>query len=324
MRAIIHSAFGAPREVLAIGDVARPTPGPAEVLVRVRASGVAKGIWLITQGLPYIARPAYGLRAPKQPVAGLAFAGTVDAVGEDVDAFAVGDDVFGYHAGSMAEFVAAPPDALARKPDRVSFEEAAAAPVSGLAALQAVRDSGKVEEGHRVLVIGASGGVGSFAVQIAKAYGAEVTGVASTRNLALVRSLGADYVVDYTREDPLAGARRYDVVIDIAGNRRVSRLRRVLVPGGTLVMVGGTGGRWTMGFGRTVRGMLLSPFVPERIVGLISEPNPRDLRALAVLMETGKLAPAVERTVPFTAAAEAVEEAGSGHASGTIVVRVRG
>ena len=323
MKAIVQTAFGAATDVLSLAEVDQPALGAGQVLVRVEAVGIAKGNWLITNGLPYIARPAYGMRTPKERVAGLEFAGVVEAVGDDVVSFSVGDAVFGLHAGALAEYVAAPPTALARKPPGVSFAQAAAAPISGLTALQAVRDGGHVQPGQRVLVLGASGGVGSFVVQIAKAFGADVTGVASTRNLDVVRALGADRVIDYTREDPVAGRPGYDVIIDIAGNRPVSRLRRALAPKGTLVIVGGTGGRWTMGFGRTVGAMMLAPFVRQRIVGLLSKPNPSDLQALADLMATERLRPVVQAPYPLARAAEAVESVGRGtHGNGTLVVAV--
>lgn len=319
MRAVIQSGFGRATDVLSVAEVGRPTIGPGDVLVRVHAAGVAKGLWLITRGLPYIARPSYGMRGPKQRVAGLQFSGTVAARGSDVGAVAVEDAVFGL-GPALAEFVAVPVEALARKPARISHEQAAAVPVSGLAALQAVRDGGRVRAGHRVLVIGASGGVGSFAVQIAKGYGAEVTGVASTGNLAMVQSLGADHVVDYTRDDPTVGRPDYDVIIDLAGNRPVSQLRRAVKPAGTLVIVGGSGGRWTMGFERTIGGMLLAPFVRQRIIGLLSQPNQDDLATLAELMATGRLSPVVPHSYPLDRAAEAIEAVGAGHGVGTMVV----
>jgi NADPH:quinone reductase-like Zn-dependent oxidoreductase len=288
--------------------------------VRVASVGISKGNWLITHGIPYIARPSYGMRTPRQRVAGLQFSGTVSALGKNVDAFALGDAAFGFHPGALAEFVAVPVDALALKPAGISFEQAAAAPISGLTALQAVRDGGRVQPGHRVLVIGASGGVGSFAVQIAKAYGAEVTGVASTRNLSMIRELGADHVLDYTREDPTDGRSIHNVIVDTAGNRPVSRLRNALAPEGTLVIVGGTGGKWTMGFERTIGGMLISPFVRHRIVGLLSKPNQHDLVVLAQLMASGKVTPVVQPPYPLTRSAEAIEAVGAGHGAGTIVV----
>jgi len=286
------------------------------------AAGVAKGNWLITHGLPYIARPGYGFRTPRRPIAGLEFAGTVVARAEGIDRFSIGDAVFGASGGAFAEMVSVPLSALALKPPLISFEQAATAPISGLTALQAVRDGGRVAPGQHVLVLGASGGVGSYAVQIAKAFGAQVTGVASTRNVGLVGSLGADHVVDYTREDPTAVAAQYDVIIDLAGNRAVSRLRRALVADGTLVIVGGTGGRWTMGFERTIGGMLIAPLVRHRIVGLLSKTNQEDLQALADLMAEGKLSPVVQESFPLSRAAAAVEAAGAGHGAGTIVLSI--
>ncbi len=320
MRAIVQSGFGVAADVLTVAEVAKPLAGPGEVLVQIEAAGVAKGNWLITRGLPYIARPMYGVLTPKHRVAGLQFAGTVAALGEGVDGFEIGDAVFGLHAGAFAEFVAAPVDALARVPAGISFGQAAATPISGLAALQAVRDAGRVRPGHRVLVIGASGGVGSFAVQIAKAFGAEVTGVASTRNLDTVREVGADHVVDYTREDPTAGRPGYDVIVDLAGNRPVSRLRNALAPEGTLAIVGGTGGRWTMGFGRTIGGVILGRFVRQRIVAVLSEANQEDLGVLADFMAAGKLRPIVQPPEPFDRAAEVIEMVGAGHGGGTMVL----
>jgi NADPH:quinone reductase-like Zn-dependent oxidoreductase len=320
MKAVVQSAFGPAHEVLSIAEIARPSIDAADVLVRVEAAGIAKGTWLMTHGLPYIARPSYGWRTPRERVAGLQFAGTVEAVGAEVDAIAPGDAVFGTHARALAELVAAPASALARKPDTIDFEQAAAAPIPGLAALQAVRNAGRVQAGQRVLVIGASGGVGSFTVQIARAYGASVTGVASTRNLEMVRGLGAERVIDYTREEIAAGPSLYDVIIDIAGNRRVAHLRRALQPEGTLVIVGGTGSRWTMGFERTIAGMLLSPFVRQRIVGLISTPNQADLQALATLMASGQVIPVVRHRVPLERTPEAIEAVGAGKGHGTLVV----
>jgi NADPH:quinone reductase-like Zn-dependent oxidoreductase len=320
LKAVVQSGFGHASDVLAVEDVERPTIGSSDVLVRVKAVGIAKGNWLITHGLPYIARPGYGLRTPKQRVAGLQFSGVVEQLGEDVGGFTVGDPVFGSGGGALAEFVAVPGDGLVSKPPQVSFEQAATTPISGQTALQAIRDGARAKPGQHVLVVGASGGVGSFAVQIAKAFGAEVTGVAGPRNLTVVRELGADHVLDYTREDPTAGFPAYDVVIDIAGNRPVSRLRRALAPEGTLVIVGGTGGRWTMGFERTIGGMLLSPFVGQRIVGLLSETSRHDLLALARMMDSGEVTPVVQAAFPVARAAEAIEAAGAGRGAGTIVV----
>ncbi len=322
MRAVIHTAFGQPEAVLAVEELERPTPGPNEVLVQVRSSAVAKGAWLTTVGLPYIARPIYGIRTPKVRVAGLELSGVVRAVGADVTRFAVGDEVFGTHAGALAEFAAVPEDSLAAKPAEVTFAQASAAPVSGLAALQAVRDAAQVKRGQHVLVIGASGSVGAFAVQIAKSLGARVTGVASAANIPRVLALGAERVIDYRREEIGADGTQYDAILDIAGNRPVSTLRRSLTPTGTLVIVGGTGGGLTMGFGRTIGAMMLAPFVKQRIVGFISEPNRSDLQVLAELMRSGAISPVVRTTFPLTEAAAAVELAGAGAGHGTVVVSI--
>jgi len=322
MKAIIHTAFGPPREVLQLQEVARPAMADGDLLVRVEAAGLAKGDWLIAHGLPYIARPAYGVRAPKQPIAGLAFAGTVSEAGAGAAGFAPGDEVFGTCSGALAEFVAVPASTVATKPPNISWVQAASAPVSGLAALQAIRHEAKVQSGEQVLIIGASGGVGSFAVQIAKSLGADVTGVASTRNLELLRTIGADHVIDYTREDITAVHETYDVIVDLAGNRPVSLLRRALTPAGRLIIVGGTGGRWTMGFGRTIGAMLLSPFVRQKLVGMISTPSADALRTLARMMADGEVRPIVASTYALPQAPEAVDLVGAGRAAGTVAVRV--
>lgn len=320
MRALLQSGFGPATNVLAVRDVERPAVPAGHVGVRVLAAGVARGTWLTTHGLPLIARPSYGWHIPKQPIAGLAFAGNVVEVGRDVTTLAFGEAVFGQAPGAFAEFVSVPVTMVARKPVNVSFAQAAAVPVSGMAALQAVRDAGRVRNGQRVLVIGASGGVGSFAVQIAKSYGARVTGVASTSHLELVRSLGADDVIDYTREEVGARPGRYDVVIDIAGNRPISRLRQVLEPAGTVVIVGGTGGRLTMGFGRTIRALLLNALVSHRLVGLLSNPNQEDLAVLSDLMAGEIVVPLILPSVTFEHAADAIERLGSRHGPGTLIV----
>ena len=320
MKAVLHRTFGSPVDVLELDDIDVPAIDADQVLVRVRATAVAKGDWLIAKGLPYIARPSYGILSPKHRVAGLEFSGVVEEVGPAVTRFMPGDEVVGWGDEALAEFVAVGADQLVPKPAGVGFEEAAALPVSGFAALQALRDRGGVAEGDRVLVIGASGGVGSYVVQIAKALGAHVTGVASTRNLDLVRKLGADDVIDYTREGIADSGARFDVIIDIAGNRKLSELRGALKPAGTLVIVGGSGGPTTMGFGRTVRAQLLSPFVGHRLRALISKPNADDLRTLVGFVESGRLAPAVEATYPLDDAAIAIDLVGRGASRGKTVV----
>lgn len=321
MNAVIQTAFGNANDVLRVGEIAPPQAGPADVVVRVAASGLPRGLWLTTRGLPYIARPAYGVRTPRHPVAGLEFAGTILAVGAEVTSFAVGEPVFGAHHGALAEMVAAPAAAVALKPAALGFDQAAAMPISGVTALQAVQ-RGRVRRGSRVLVLGASGGVGSFAVQIAKALGADVTGVAGPGSVGFVLELGADRCLDYTRDDPTAATNAFDVVIDIAGNRRVSTLRRSLVPGGRLVIVGGTGGRWTMGFERTVGAVLTGPFGRGEIIALLAHQHRDDLAFLARLAGTGQLSPVVERRTGLSQSASAIEAVGAGGVRGTIVVMV--
>lgn len=319
MRAVVQSAFGPPHRVLAVRDVPAPTPSAGDALIRVKAAGVAKGNWLVTHGLPLIARPSYGFRRPSAPIAGLQFAGIVESLPNGETSLRVGDEVFGQHSGSFAELVAVPVALLASKPDAVSFAQAASAPIPGMAALQALR-AATVVPNQRVLVVGASGGVGSFVVQMAKGLGAHVTGVASTRSLPRLRALGADDVIDYTREGIDARREPYDVVIDIAGNRRVSVLRRVLTRTGTLVIIGGSGGRLTMGFERTVGAMLLDRLVTHRLIGLLSQPNRDDLAALADLMARGVVRPEVQPALPLESASDAVERAGRGEGAGGLVL----
>jgi len=322
VKAVVHTQFGPPEKVLQLRDIDTPVPEEDEVLVKVRAASVAKGDWLIAAGQPYIARPSYGIRSPKVEVAGLEVAGQVESVGANVTRFSPGDEVFGWCTGAFAEYVAVAEDQLAPKPPTASFEQAAAVPISGFAALQAVRDQGAVGPGQKVLVIGASGGVGSLAVQIAKAQGAEVTGVCSTRNVELVRSIGADHVIDYTTDDIHRDGGGYDVIIDIAGNRSISALRDAMTDEGTLVIVGGTGGAATMGFGRTVRALIVSPFVSQRLRSLLSKPNQDDLVALGALLESGEVSPVVEETYPLEDAPVAVSRVGSGSSRGKRVVTV--
>jgi NADPH:quinone reductase-like Zn-dependent oxidoreductase len=324
MQAIVQDGYGsAPGDVLRLAEVARPAVGDDEILVRVRAASVDRGTWHIMAGLPYPIRVAgFGVRRPKALNPGRSVAGTVAAVGANVTAFVPGDDVYGTCAGAFAEYAVAVAGRLAPKPASLSFEQAAAVPVSALTALQAVRDHARVQAGQRVLVIGASGGVGTFAVQIAKALGAEVTGVCSTAKRDLVRALGADHVVDYTREDFAAGD-RYDAIVDIGGNSRLSHLRRALTPRGRLVITGGeTDGRWLGGSDRQIRAMLLSPLVSQKLGTFVASENAEDLAALTVLIEAGKLAPAIDRTYPLSEAAAAVEHVQEGRARGKVVIAV--
>jgi NADPH:quinone reductase-like Zn-dependent oxidoreductase len=323
MRAITQDAYGT-ADVLLDTEVAVPAIGDDQVLVRVQAAGVDRGTWHCMTGRPYLMRlMGFGLRRPRRRVAGLDVAGTVAAVGASVTRFAVGDEVFGFSHGSFAEYAVAPEDKLATKPATLSFKQAAAVPVSGITALHAVLDTGRLTAGQRVLVVGASGGVGSYAVQIAKAAGAHVVGVCSTAKVELVRSLGADHVIDYTREDFTAGALRYDVVIDIGGNSRLSRLRSVLTPTGTLVMVGGeSGGRWTGGFGRQLRAVLRSPFVSQRLTMQVPSEHFAGLERLAELIDAGSVTPSIERTYQLDGVAEAVTQVGAGRVHGKLVVTV--
>ncbi|MDX1691340.1 MAG: NAD(P)-dependent alcohol dehydrogenase [Acidimicrobiia bacterium] len=322
MHAVAHTEFSTPDRALRLVDIEIPPPGAGEVRIAVRAAAVGKGDWLVATGVPYLARPMYGIRRPKEPVAGLEFAGVVDVVGEGVHDVEPGTEVFGWGSGAFAEFVVVPADQVAPKPEGVGFDEAAAVPVSGFTALQALRDVAGLQQGQRVLVIGASGGVGSFAIQIANGLGAEVTGVASTPNVGFVRSLGADHVVDYTVEEVTEGDRRFDVIVDIAGNRSIRSLRRILEPGGTLVIVGGSGGRWTMGYGRTIRAVVTSPFVRQRLRTLISKPNAEDLGVLAGLMSSGSVAAAVGQRFALVDAPAAVDLVGTGRSRGKTVVTV--
>jgi len=324
MKAIVQDKYGtAPEEVLRLAEVARPTIGVGEVLVRVRAASVDRGTWHIMTGLPYAIRIAgFGVRTPRQLNPGRSLAGTVEAVGDGVTGFRPGDEVFGTCDGSFAEYARARVERLALKPTNLSFEEAAAMPVSGLAALQALRDRAQVQPGEKVMIIGASGGVGTFAVQIAKAFGAEVTGVCSTAKIDLVRSIGADRVIDYTREDLTAGD-SYDVIVDIAGNRRLSDLRRSLTPRGRLVIVGGeTDGRWLGGADRLLRANLLSPMVRQKLGSLMTSENAADLAVLRELVQSGKLVPAIERTYSLSEVPAAIRYVQDGHARGKVVIAV--
>ena len=320
MRAIVRSSYGT-ADTLSIGEIDRPAIGAGDVLVEVRAAGLDRGVWHLMAGMPYAVRLGFGLRAPKNPVPGFELAGVVAAVGADVTRFEVGDEVFGIGRGSFAEFTAAPEHKLALKPAALTFEQAAAMPISGLTALQALTDAGRVQAGQHVLVIGASGGVGTHAVQIAKALGAQVTGVASTSKLDLVRSLGADHVIDYTREDFADGEQTYDLILDFAGNAPLSRLRSALAPAGTLVIAGGEdGGSWTGGFDRQLRALALSPFVGQRLTTFVAKEHYSALERLAALADDGALVPAVERTYALQDMPDAMRHLVAGKARGKLVI----
>jgi NADPH:quinone reductase-like Zn-dependent oxidoreductase len=324
MKAIVQDTYGS-ADVLEVRDIEDPVVGEDDVLIQVRAAGCGPDVWHLMTGKPYFARLAVGFRRPKVRVRGWDVAGTVEAVGAAVTAFRPGDEVMGVaEAGSFAEFVVTRPEKLVRKPAKLSFEQAAALPISGITALQALRDEAQVRPGQKVLVIGAGGGVGTFAVQIAKAFGAEVTGVGSTSKLGLVRSMGADDVIDYTREDFTDGSRKWDVIIDTAGRRPLSRLRRALTPKGTLVVVGGDGGGpWTGGFFRgMLRGPIVSLFVGQRLGGLNSKTTLEDLRAVAEMVEAGEVTPVIGRTYSLGEAPEAIRLLETGHAQGKLVIIV--
>lgn len=323
MQAIVQNTYGS-ADTLEYRQVERPEIGEGEVLVRVHAAGVDRGVWHLMTGLPYLTRiMGFGVRRPKTAVPGLNMAGVIEAVGPDVTEFRPGDEVYGVCRGAYAQYAAAPVAKLAHKPAGLSFAQAAAIPHGGLTALQGLRDDAQVQAGQRVLVIGASGAVGAFAVQLAKAYGTHVTGVASTAKLDLVTSLGADAVVDYTREDLGESTAAYDVILDTGGRRKVSRLRKHLTPGGTLVIVGGEGGgKWTGGFGRAVRGSLRSPFMHQNVRMCIAKETAADLRVLNEFVADGKLTPAVEKTYPLQQAADAIRELEAGRARGRIMLIV--
>ena len=323
MRAIVQDSYGSV-DVLRLAEIDTPDIAANEVLVQVRAAGMDRGTWHWLTGKPYLMRiMGFGFRRPKNPVLGLDVAGTVVAVGADVTRFQVGDEVFGISRGSYAEYAAAREDKLTSKPAGLSFEQAAVVPISGGTAIQGLRDAGRIEAGQRVLIIGASGGVGTYAVQLAKALGAEVTGVASTAKLELVRSLGADDVIDYTREDFADGTRRYDLILDIGGNSRLSRLRRALAPKGTLVIVGGEeGGDVTGGFGRQLRAVALSPFVGQRLTMLASKEHYTHVEAVTRFIETGQVAPSVDRTYPLAEVPDAMRHLEAGHARGKIAITI--
>jgi NADPH:quinone reductase-like Zn-dependent oxidoreductase len=323
MKAIVRDTYGSP-DVLELRDIDKPGIGDDEVLVRVHAAGVDRGVWHIMAGLPYPIRLAgFGFRAPKNPVIGSDVAGVVEAVGKDVSRFKPTDEVFGIGKGSYAEYVCAPEDKLAPKPANLTFEQAAVLAISGSTALQALRDHGKVRSGQEVLIIGASGGVGTYAVQIAKAFGARVTGVCSTAKVEMVRSIGADLVIDYTQEDFAEGDQRYDLILDIGGNSSLSRLRRALVPRGTLVITGGEGGgRWLGGTDRQLRAMMLSPFVSQKLGTFINKESYEYLIILKELIESGKITPVIDRTYPLGEVPEAIRYLEEGHARGKVVITV--
>jgi NADPH:quinone reductase-like Zn-dependent oxidoreductase len=321
MKAIVQDHYGA-AESLRFDDVARPGVGDGDVLVQVVAAGVDRGALHFMTGRPYLMRLGTGLRSPKVTVPGVSFAGRVEAVGSQAGRFAAGDEVYGAARGTYAEYVAAPQRKIAPKPQELSFEEAALLPYAAFAALQAVRDHGRVRPGERVLVVGASGAVGSVAVQVAKADGAEVTGVCGPRGQQLAASIGADHVLDYTREDFADGSRTFDVIIDVFGRTPIARLRHALTPRGRLVITGGEGDRWVGGTQRQLGATLLSPFVGQSLRAFVAKENTETLETLNDLLAQGKVRPVLGRTYPLTEAADAVTALESGSTSGRIVLTI--
>ncbi len=320
MKAIVQDTYGSP-DVLKLREIDKPKVGDDEALVRVHAAGVDRGVWHLMTGLPYLTRLAFGLRAPKTPVPGMDLAGVVEAVGKSVSRVEPGDEVSGVGKGTFAEYALAREDKLAPKPANLTFEQAAVVAISGLTALQGLRDHGRIEPGQEVLIVGASGGVGTFAVQIAKAFGGRVTGVCGAAKVEMVRSIGAYHVIDYTREDFAEGDPRYDLILDIGGNSSLSRLRRALAPKGTLVIVGGEGGgRWLGGTDRQLRAMMLSPFVGQKLLAFVSPENHEDMMALKELIESGKVMPVIDRTYPLAEVPEAIRYLEEGHAQGKVVI----
>ncbi|MEJ2215738.1 MAG: NAD(P)-dependent alcohol dehydrogenase [Gemmatimonadota bacterium] len=321
MQAIVQDRYGPPGEVLRLGEVDVPTVGDDEVLVQVHAAAIHPGDWMMVTGRPYLVRPMFGLPRPKKRTPGFDVAGVVEAVGTAVTELQPGDEVFGQCGGSCAEYVAVAPRRLALKPANLSFQQAAACPISGDAALRALRDAGRVKPGHRVLINGASGGLGTFAVQIARSMGAEVTGVCSTRNVELVRSLGADHVVDYTSEDVTRSDRRYDFILDNVGNRSMAAFRRMVAPGGRFVPNNGTsGGRWVGTLGRTLGALALSAVAPRQGRPFVALGEQSDLLVLKELLESGKVAPVIDRTYPLAEVPEAFRYLEQGHARGKVVI----
>lgn len=322
MKAITQDSYGT-AAALRLRSIDRPRIAPDEVLLRVRAAGVDRGVVHLMTGLPLVVRLVSGLRTPKNPVPGLDVAGVVEEVGAQVTRFEPGDEVFGIAKGSFAEYASAAEGKLAPKPANLSFEQAAAVAISGLTALQGVRDQARVKPGDRVLVVGASGGVGSFAVQVAKAFGAHVTGVCRTSKTDMVRSIGADSVIDYTTQDFASNEGTYDVILDIGGNSSLTRLRRALTADGTLVITGGEGGgRLIGGTDRQLRAMALSPFVGQKLRSFISSENHRDVLALKELIESHQVTPVVDRTFALSQTQEAIEYLETGEAAGKVVITV--
>jgi NADPH:quinone reductase-like Zn-dependent oxidoreductase len=323
MQAITQDQYGS-ADVLRLQEIDKPTIGDDDVLVRVHAAGVHIGDWHLMTGRPYLMRIiGFGFRAPKARVRGMDVAGVVEAAGKNVTRFQAGDSVFGTCDGSFAEYACAREDMLMPKPANLTFEQAAAVPTSAYTALQALRDAGTIQPRQKVLIVGASGGVGLFAVQIAKSFGADVAGVCSTTKVSMVRSIGADQVIDYTQADFTQSGQQYDLILDMAGNRSLSQIRRALTPRGTLVLVGGEGGgRWIGAVSRSIHALLVSPFVRHNLRPLASKPRKEDLQFLTDLITTAKVTPIIDRTYPLREAPDAIRYLHTGQARGKIVITV--
>lgn len=322
MQAIVHDEYGA-ADGLELREIEKPRVSDGEVLVKVHAAGVDRGVWHVMTGLPYPIRLAgFGLRAPKNPVLGTDVAGVVESIGEDVTGVQVGNEVFGVAKGSYAEYAVMSVDKLAPKPRNIGFEQAAVVPTSASTALQALRKA-NLSSGQKVLITGASGGVGTFAVQLAKAAGAEVTAVCSTSKVQLVRSIGADHVIDYKTSDFADDRQSFDAIIDIGGNATLARLRSVLAPEGVLVITGGeTNGRWLGGSDRQIRAQVLSLFIGQKLGTFIASVNAEELLALKELIESDKLTPVLDRTYPLSETAEAIVYLDEGRARGKVAISV--
>jgi len=320
MKAIVYRCYGSP-DVLELEDIEKPTAGDNDVLVKIRAAAVNPLDWHYMRGSPYIMRLGSGLGSPDDTRLGVDFAGTVEAVGKDVERFKPGDAVFGGRGGAFAEYVTVPDDrAVVLKPGNITFAQAASVPIAAVTALQALRDKGQLKPGQKVLINGASGGVGTFAVQIAKAFGAEVTGVCSTRNLDMVRSIGADHVIDYKKDDYTEGGQLYDLIIDNVGNHSLLKNRKVLNPTGALVIIGGSKGDWLGPLARPIKAMMLSPFVDQEFLLLMAQMKQEDLAVLAELMRAGKVKPVIDRHYSLSEVPEAIRYSEEGHARGKIII----
>ncbi|MGD8977186.1 MAG: NAD(P)-dependent alcohol dehydrogenase [Gammaproteobacteria bacterium] len=320
MKAAIHRCYGPP-DIISVEDVEKPVPADDEVLIRVRAAAVNPLDWHYMRGSPYIMRLMSGMGAPDDIRMGVDFAGIVESVGKDVTRFGPGDEVFGGSSGAFAEYVIIREDrALALKPANVTFEQAAAVPIAAVTALQALRDKGQLQPGQKVLINGASGGVGTFAVQIARSMGAEVSGVCSTRNVEMVRSLGADHVFDYKKEDYTESGQTFDLIVDMVGNHTPLANTRLLSPEGTLVLVGGPKGNWIAPMIRPLQSAVFSPFVDQEMVTLLAEMNQEDMATLAGLMQSGQVTPVIDRRFPLREIADAIRYSESGRARGKIIV----